>query len=327
VSSIPLRSTVTGPDDTGARFGPPEWALTGATALVWGSSFLLIGIAIDDVATPVVPFARVVFGALALLCVPAARRMLPRSEWPRIVFLGLVWMAIPFLLFPMAQETTSSAVAGMINGALPVFTVAVTAVFLRRPPTAFRVLAVIVGFGGIALISYGSIQDSGGADARGIVLLVLAVLSYAVAVNVSTPIQRKYGSLPVILHVQLAAVLWTAPAGLGGISDSTFTVEAVAALAVLGALGTGVAFALYGLLLARTGPVRGMIGVFFTPIVATVLGVVFRDEPLSIISVVGMMVVIVGAAMTSRPDRVPGGGGGGGGGRFVAGRRQARLSR
>lgn len=286
-------------------FGPPEWALTVGMALVWGSSFLLIAIAIDDVATPVVPFARVVFGALALLCIPAARVRLPRAELPRIVFLGLVWMAIPFLLFPMAEETTSSAVAGMINGALPVFTVAVTALFVRRAPSAFRILAVLVGFGGIALISYGSIQDSGGADARGIVLLVLAVLSYAVAVNVSTPLQRKYGSLPVILHVQLAAVLWTAPAGLEGMADSTFTVEAVLALVALGALGTGVAFALYGLLLARTGPVRGMIGVFFTPIVATVLGVVFRAEPLSVISVIGMVIVIAGAAMTSRPDRVP----------------------
>lgn len=272
-------------------------------ALVWGSSFLLIAIAIDHVATPVVPFARVVFGALALLCVPAARVRLPRSEWPRLVFLGLVWMAIPFLLFPMAEETTSSAVAGMVNGALPVFTVVVTAVFVRRLPTPFRVAAVIVGFSGIALISYGSVSHSGGADLRGITLLVLAVLCYAVAVNVATPIQRRYGSLPVILHVQLAALLWTAPAGLEGLGDSTFTIDAVLALLALGAVGTGLAFALYGLLLARTGPVRGMIGVFFTPVVATVLGVAFRSEPLSAISVAGMMVVIVGAVMTSRPDR------------------------
>jgi drug/metabolite transporter (DMT)-like permease len=305
VTSTTPRPPTAGSDDTGARFGPPEWGLTAAMALVWGSSFLLIAIAIDHVATPVVPFARVVFGALALLCVPAARVRLPRSEWPRLVFLGLVWMAIPFLLFPMAEETTSSAVAGMVNGALPVFTVVVTAVFVRKVPTPFRVAAVLVGFSGIALISYGSVGRSGGADVRGITLLVLAVLCYAVAVNVATPMQRRYGSLPVILHVQLAAVLWTAPAGLEGLSDSTFTVDAVLALLTLGAVGTGLAFALYGLLLARTGPVRGMIGVFFTPVVATVLGVVFRSEPLSAISVVGMVVVIVGAVMTSRPDRVP----------------------
>lgn len=302
--TAPTRPAPTGSEDTGAGFGPVEWLLTLGMALVWGSSFLLIAIAIDDVETPLVPFARVGFGALALVFVPAARRMLPRHELPRVVFLGLVWMAIPFLLFPMAEETTSSAVAGMINGALPVMTVAVTAIWTRTAPSRFRVLAVLVGFTGIALISFGSIGVSGGADARGIVLLLLAITCYAVAVNVSTPLQRRYGALPVILNVQAAALLWTAPAGIEAVAGSTFTVEAVLALVVLGAVGTGVAFALYGMLLARTGPVRGMIGVFFTPIVATVLGVFVRSEPLALLSVAGMGVVIAGAVMTSRPDRV-----------------------
>ncbi len=301
-ASRSTRPVPTGSDDTGVHFGPVEWALSGTMALIWGSSFLLMAIAIDDVESPVVPLARVLFGAIVLAFVPGARRRLPRSEYPRLVFLGLVWMALPFLFFPLAEETTSSAVAGMVNGALPVFTVAVTAVFVRRMPSLYRIAAVLVGFGGIALVSYGSMRDSGSADARGITFLLLAVLCYAVAVNVATPIQRRYGSLPVILHVQVFAILWTLPAGLEGARTSTFTVEAVVAMIVLGALGTGAAFALYGVLLARTGPVRGMIGVFFTPVVATVLGVVFRSETLSAISVLGMLVIIAGAAMTSRPD-------------------------
>ncbi len=296
---------MSGSDDTGVRFGPPEWALTLTMSAIWGSSFLLMAIAIDDVSPSVVPLARVAFGALALTLVPAARRRLPRSELPRIVFLGLVWMAAPFLLFPLAVETTGSAVAGMVNGALPVVTVAVTALFVRRRPTAFRTAAVVVGFAGIALISFGSVRTDSGADARGIAMLVGAVVCYAVAVNVSTPMQRRHGTLPVLLHVQLAAVLWTLPAGLDGLADSTLTIPAVTSLVVLGAVGTGFAFALYGVLLARTGPVRGMIGVFFTPIVATVLGVVVRSEPLGLLAVVGMFVVIAGAVMTSRPDRLP----------------------
>ncbi len=295
------------PDDTGLRFGPPEWGLTAVMALVWGSSFLLIAIAIDDVEPAVVPLARVSFGALALALVPRARRLLPRHEWPRVVTLGLVWMAIPFLLFPLAEQTTSSAVAGMINGSLPVMTVFVTALFTRTRPSGYRIAAVTIGFVGIALISIGSLGEGGGADVRGIVYLILAVLSYAVAVNISAPLQRRYGALPVVLHIQIAAILWTLPAGLQGLEESTITLEAVAALAVLGALGTGVAFAVYGVLLARTGPVRGMIGTFFTPIVATVLGVAFRDERLGALAVVGMLVVIAGAAMTSRPESVGGG--------------------
>ena len=303
-----MNSTATVPanardSDTGARFGPAEWSMSALMALIWGSSFLLIAIAIDDVDPGVVPLARVAFGAMALALIPAARRRLPRHTYPRLVFLGLVWMAIPFLLFPLAEQTTSSAVAGMINGALPVVTVAVTAVFVRAAPSRYRIAAVLVGFAGIALVSAGSLSDGGGADTRGIVLLIAAVLCYAVAVNVAAPLQRAHGSLPVILHVQLFAVLWTLPGGLSAFEPADITVEAVGALLVLGAIGTGMAFALYGLLLARTGPVRGMIGTYFTPVVAVVLGALVRSEPLHPLALVGMVVIIAGAAMTSRPDQ------------------------
>lgn len=71
---------------------------------------------------------------------------------------------------------------------------------------------------------------------------------------------------------------------------------------VLGAFGTGFAYVMYGMLMVRAGAVRGVIGVFFTPIVATILGVLFRDEKVSLLAICGMFVVLVGAYFTSRPD-------------------------
>jgi drug/metabolite transporter (DMT)-like permease len=282
-----------------------EWLLTALTASIWGSSFLLIAIVIDDMSSSVIPLTRVALGAAVLACVPGARRLLPRHEWPRLVFLGLVWMAVPFLLFPLAEETTSSAVAGMINGALPISTVAVAALFARKIPHLSQVVAVIIGTIGILLISYGSITSAGSADRRGVLLLIAAVLCYAVGVNVVTPLQRRYGSLPVLLHVMVCAILWTLPAGIEGFAQSNLTTSAIIALLALGTVGTGGAFTLFGVLLRRTGPVRGMIGVFFTPIVATVLGVTIRSEALSLLAVVGMVVVIAGAVLTSRPVTPP----------------------
>ena len=54
--------------------------------------------------------------------------------------------------------------------------------------------------------------------------------------------------------------------------------------------------------MVRAGAVRGVIGVFFTPIVATILGLVFRDESVTVLAIAGMCIVIVGAWLTSRPD-------------------------
>ena len=174
--------------------------------------------AIDHVAAPVVPLARCAFGAAALACFPAARRRIGRDDITRFAFLGLCWMAVPFLLFPIAEETVNTSVTGMINGGLPVVTTVVTACFLRRRPSALRMLAVIVGAAGIALISLSSMDGERSADGRGVLLLLLALLCYAVAVNVARPVQTTYGALPTMLWISLFATLWSLPLGLHGLT-------------------------------------------------------------------------------------------------------------
>ena len=293
------------PQEPALRFGPAEWALSGVISLVWGSSFLFIAIAIDHVATPVVPLARTLFGALALACFPSARRMIERADFGRIVLLSGVWMGIPFLLYPMAEETTSTAITGMINGGLPVVTVVISALWLRRMPSVFRIVSVVIGFSGIALISFASVsgdEQGASADVRGVSLLLMALVCYGIAVNLAVPMQRKYGSLRLMLWVQSCACLWSMPLGVPALFDSNYSWSAVISLFVLGAVGTGLAFAVYGVLLGRSGTVRGMIGTFFTPIVGVFLGVAFRDEHIVWLAIVGMIIVVVGAIMTSRPD-------------------------
>ena len=293
------------PSESSLRFGPAEWGLSAVIAVVWGSSFLWISIAIDHVEAPVVPLGRNFFGVLALSLFPMARHGIERSDWGRIALLSLVWMGIPFLLFPIAEETVSSAVTGMLNGGLPVIAVVVTALFVRRTPSAYRVAAVFVGFIGIAIISWSSISaedDGPTADVRGVVLLLIALVCYATAVNLAAPLQRKYGSIRLMFWTQVGAVLWALPLGVPALFKSEHTWSAWSSIFVLGAVGTGVAFVVYGVLLGRSGPIRGMIGNFFTPIVSVLLGVSFRDEHISWWAVLGMAVVVVGAIMTSRPE-------------------------
>jgi drug/metabolite transporter (DMT)-like permease len=291
--------------DTQNHFGPAEWGMTAGVALTWGASFLFIAIAIDHVATGVVPVARLGFGALALSCFPAARRMVAREDIWRVALLGLVAMTIPFYLYPLAEQTVSSSVTGMINGSIPVTTVLAAAVLTRTMPSRRRIVAVLIGFGGIALISFGSVGDGKGASVRGVLFLLAATCCYAFTSIMSREMQVKYGTLTVLLWQELFALAFSLPLGIPAFADSDFAWSALLALFVLGAMGTGLAYVLYGMLMVRAGAVRGVIGVFFTPIVATVLGLVFRDEKVTVLAVIGMCVVICGAWLTSRPDRVP----------------------
>ncbi len=271
-------------------------------ALTWGSSFLLIDIIIRDAPTSFVPFGRSFFGMAALFLVPGSRNKIAREDWPKIWVLGLIWMALPFFLFPIAERTVASSIAGMMNGALPVVVIVVTSVWMRTKPTKQRIVAVLVGFLGIVLIAVPSINDGTSADTKGIFYLLAALMCYAFALNIARPLQAIYSPATLMLRVVSISTVLSAPLGLYALRTTTFTFALFGATFVLGALGSGIAFLLFGTLLTRTGTVRAMIPTYFTPIVGTFLGVVFNDEKVLSLSLVGMLIVIFGAWLTSRPD-------------------------
>ena len=299
----PANGTTQTQDDTNLQFGWFEWLLALGMALTWGSSFLLIDIIIRDAPATFVPFGRSFFGMVALFFVPGSRQKFERRHLPRLLILGLIWMALPFLLFPLAEQTVASSIAGMMNGALPVVVAIITAIWVRKAPSTRRIFAVLVGFVGIFLIAAPSIRDGGSADVKGIVYLTLALLCYAVGLNIARPLQAIYSPAALMLRVVAISTLFSAPLGVVAMLSTTFSLKMISATVFLGALGSGIAFLLFGTLLKRTGPVRSMIPTYFTPIVGTFLGVLFNDEKILLLSIVGMLIVIFGAWLTSRPEK------------------------
>ena len=100
---------------TDDRFSPADWGLFLAVAVIWGSSFLLIVIGRDSLPPGVITLGRVGLGALALAVLPLPRRRMPieRADRSRVVLLSFVWVAIPFTMFPIAEQHITSAVAGL----------------------------------------------------------------------------------------------------------------------------------------------------------------------------------------------------------------------
>ena len=288
--------------DTNLQFGATDWLLALGMALTWGSSFLLIDIIIRYAPTSFVPFGRSFFGMVALFLVPGSRNKVAREHWPKIWVLGLIWMALPFFLFPIAERTVASSIAGMMNGALPVVVILVTSIWMRTKPSTQRIVAVLVGFLGIVLIAVPSIKEGTSADARGVFYLLAALMCYAVALNIARPLQAIYPPATLMLRVVMISTVLSAPLGLYSLRTTTFTFALLGATFVLGALGSGIAFLLFGTLLTRTGTVRAMIPTYFMPIVGTLLGVLFNEEKVLSLSLVGMLIVIFGAWLTSRPD-------------------------
>ncbi|MEX1177687.1 MAG: DMT family transporter [Nitriliruptor sp.] len=282
-----------------------------AVAIIWGSSFLLIDIGLRAFSPGLVALFRVGFGALALAVVPRARRPVQREDLPRIALLGVTWMGIPLILFPVAQQWIDSSVAGMLNAALPLTSAVWAAALLRRWPERRQVVGLTLGFSGIVLISLPELptdaiaSEGSAATLLGVSLVILAVVLYGLSTNLAVPLQQRYGALPVLLRAQLAAMIVIVPFGLATLEGSTWSWTSFAAMVPLGTLGTGLAFVLMTTLVGRVGGPRGTIATYFTPIVAIALGVGLNGEPLHLLAAIGSVLVVGGAWIASRRQLAP----------------------
>ena len=282
-----------------AKFGAQDWGLLAGTALLWGSSFIWIEEALEAFQPALITLIRVVLGAATLAVFPRARVKVPRDDLPAIALLGLLWMAAPLLLFPIAQQWIDSSLAGMLNGAVPIFAAFVAALAARALPTSKQVVGLALGFAGVVTVGW---PGANGADATalGVALVLLATVLYGIALNIAAPLQQRNGALPVLLRAQLFAVGFILVPGLLSVPGSDFKTTSFLAMIPLGCLGTGLAFVMMTMLVGRVGAARGSVTIYFVPIVAIILGAVVRDESIAAIALVGTAMVIGGAFLTSR---------------------------
>ena len=280
-------------------FGPREWLLLAAIALIWGASFFFIDIALNAFAPGVIAAGRVGLGVLALACWPPARRAVPRADLGRVALLGVVWMGIPLMLFPIAQQWIDSSVAGMLNAAVPLAAAAWASLLLGRLPRRKQAIGIVLGFAGVLAISLPELRGAQ-ASPLGIALVLLAVILYGLSQNLAVPLQQRHGAAPVLLRALLVALAVLLPFALIGLRDSHWAWGPALAMLPLGLLGTGVAYVLMTTLVGRVGAARGSVAIYFVPIVAIGLGVLFLGERVSGVAVVGTGLVLAGAWLTSR---------------------------
>ena len=116
-------------------FSGRDWARFVSIGLIWGASFLFIEVGLDAFHPGAVTWLRIAFGALFMAALPRARSVpIRQADRPRVVLLAFVWVIVPLTLFPIAQQWIDSAVAGMLNGAVPIFTAIIASVLLRQLP-------------------------------------------------------------------------------------------------------------------------------------------------------------------------------------------------
>ncbi len=283
-------------------FSLTDWVLFLSLALIWGASFLFMAIGLDAFHPGVVTLLRVGLGAAFLLIASRGKGVkLDRGDGSRVFLLAAVWVAIPFTLFPIAQQWIDSAVAGMLNGATPIFTALLATFLLKALPGRLQIIGLVLGFTGIVAIALPS-AGSGTTQAIGVLLILISTIGYAMSLNMVPPLQQKYGSLALMTRIEMVALPMVIPYGIIGLGDSTFAWSSLLATAAVGILGTGLAFVLLGNLAGSVGATRASMMTYLIPVVALILGVIFRDEMISVWAIVGTALVIAGAMLASRRE-------------------------
>lgn len=276
-----------------------EWALLLLPGLIWGASFLLIAESLNALAPNGVTFARFVIGFLTLSLVPGARQPILKSDRTGIVWLGILWLAFPMSMFPYAEQHVTSALTGMLNGAVPLIATSVAAVLAQKLPSGLVVVGLALGFGGEALMALPDLS-AGGNSTSSVLLILAALVSYGVAINIARPLQQRNGALPVVWRALAVAMALTAPLGIPAVLAAHWTPRSVIALLALGVLGTAVANVVMATSSGRLGATRASATAFLIPVVALLLGVVVRAEAVPLLAVAGVAFCLGGAWLVRR---------------------------
>ena len=271
-------------------------------ALLWGASFLLIKVGVEELAPVDVALSRVLLGAAVLVAtVLAARDRLPRGRrtWGHLFVVALLSNSVPFALIAYAETEVTSVLAGLLNATAPLFVMVVAMLMLPdERPTRRRVAGLLAGFAGVVMLlgPWRGVGDAGLAPQ-------LMCLAAAACYGVYFPYTRRFVSGLAVSGASLAAgqmlcgTLQLAVAtALVGDAPEGVSAKVAVSLVALGALGTGLAYILNFAILRAAGATTASTVIYVVPLVSTVLGVAVLGEGLEWNQPLGAAVVLVSVA-------------------------------
>jgi drug/metabolite transporter (DMT)-like permease len=292
--------------------GGRDAALFLLLGLIWGGSYAAIKVALDAGVTPITLVAnRLALGAIVLgVIVAGSRAALPRRQrtYLHLTALSLLNMVVPFTLIGWAEERVDSSVAAVIGAAIPIMVVVMARLVLGEPLGPQRLVGVVLGFVGVAVLTGFDPARLVSGLAAPIGALMAATASYALGVVYARRTVRDLPPVvPAFLQVAIAFVIATiAASATGKLLPPRIDLAALAAIGWLGFLSSGLAYLIYFRLIGRWGAARSSTFAYLLPVVGLLAGAAFLREPVGPSLVLGAGLVAGGIAVVSRkPIRAP----------------------
>jgi len=277
-----------------------NFLLAFVTSSIWGSSFLMIKYSLEELNPSDIAIYRILIGALFINIFVRAKENIVKTDNIKIFIISFFWMALPFYMFGIAEQTITSSLAGLINGSTPIFVAFIAVIFYKLKVTKIQVLYIFTGFIGVGLISLSEGINDLTFDI-GFIYALIASISYGIAVNMVEPLITKYNSLIVIKMVIRYALLISLIILGPTASFKLPTIEvSLIPMLILGIGGTGIAFLTYYKLLESVGRISSSFIVYMIPIFSIFFGYQFLNEITNSIQFIGIGVILSSAFLYSR---------------------------
>ena len=281
-----------------------DWLTLGFLALIWGSAFFLIGVAVRHVQPLTYVWLRLTIAAAAMWLFVRFRGGpigLPREVWGSMLLLALLNNAIPFALFGWGQTHIASGLASILNATTPIWGVVVAHIFTQdERMTPRKIAGVLLGFGGVAIMIGPSLLSNLGNGALAQLACVTASLCYALAAVWARRFRRMGVSPLSVTTGQLTAgALMMLPVSM--IVDRPWLhafppLTALGAIAVLALMCTAFGYVLYFRLIDTSGATNALLVTLLVPPVAILLGGLFLGEHLAPQDFAGLGLIALGLA-------------------------------
>ncbi len=226
-----------------------------------------------------------------------------QRHWKRVFFVGLLNSGIPFTCYAFAQLSITTGLSSLLNATVPLFGAIVAWIWLHDKPTRSRILGLLIGFTGVAMLAWDSAGVQPGAFAIAPVWAMLACLLGCICYAVSASYTQRFLSdvppLVIATGSQIGATLGLAMPALWFRPTQMPSQSAWLALLVVGVASTGIAYILFFRLIANGGPARALSATYVVPVFAVLYGLIFLGERVTAWMLICGAVIVAGTALST----------------------------
>lgn len=286
-----------------------QWFFLIFLAFIWGSSFILMKRGLEIFEHKQVAALRIVISFIFLSPVIIRNfKKIKSDQWIKILIAGLLGSGIPAFLFTKAQTHISSALSGMLNSLVPLFTVIIGVAFFKMKLVWLKVIGVIIGLTGAFLLLVASQWN--GFDSEEIIYgfyVVLATICYATNVNfIKTQLSNvksiNITSFGFLLIGPLSLIYLLSTDFINIVSTSPKAVEGLFYIAILSIFGTAIAVILFNMLIKRVSALFASSVTYIIPVFAILWGL-YDGETILGTQILGIAIILLGVYIVNRDHK------------------------